>query len=112
MAGSREPCFDRRSKAGLSCTLYGGGGFRYSASRIWYVDCVASSVLVFAPSLALRGDERVVSCALCTRLQYLSWRLDYLLSGDLFCILPLQRAECFDVLFCFTIVLHLEDVNL
>lgn len=110
MAGSREPCFDRRSKAGLSCTLYGGEGFKYSARRIWYVECVASSVLVFTPSLALRGEERVVSCALCTRLQYLSWKSDYLSRGFVLQIFSSAR-RVLDLLFCFTIVLHLEDVN-
>lgn len=42
-AGRREPCLERRSKAGGQFASYGGGGVRYSARSVWYTDGRASS---------------------------------------------------------------------
>ena len=42
-AGRREPCLERRSRAGGQLGLWGGGGFRYSESNVWYIDGMGSS---------------------------------------------------------------------
>lgn len=34
-AGRREPCFDKRDSAAGQFCLFGGGGLRYSESRVW-----------------------------------------------------------------------------
>jgi hypothetical protein len=42
-AGSREPCFERRSRAGGQLGVCGAGGVRYRARRVWYIEGISSS---------------------------------------------------------------------
>jgi hypothetical protein len=42
-AGRRDPCLDKRSRAGGQFGLWGGGGVRYSERSVWYIEGVGSS---------------------------------------------------------------------
>jgi hypothetical protein len=35
VAGRREPCFERRSRAGARFGAYSGGGVKYRERRVW-----------------------------------------------------------------------------
>lgn len=70
VAGSREPCFERRSNAGGRFGFLGGVGVRYKESRVWYMDgalCSGSA----AESLRAFTEPGTASWDLCMRLQYL-----------------------------------------
>lgn len=70
-AGRREPCFERRERAGGQFGSFGGGGARYRDNNVWYIDGKGSSGSEVDALRDCKGEEMGESCVRWTRLQYL-----------------------------------------